>query len=114
MGVNIVTSHSLTSVAKDSVTIACAYTNREKELAAQSVVLVTAMLPETSLFDQLQESSVQWADAGIKTVDCIGDVYAPGTIAAAVWSGHRYAREMDEEKVTGVPFKRELIRLSTS
>ena len=114
MGVNTVTSHSLVYVAKDSVTLACGYTDLKKELAAQSVVLVTAMLPETSLFDQLQDSSEQWADAGIKAVDCIGDVYAPGTIAAAVWSGHRYAREMDEEKAVGVPFKRELIRLSTS
>lgn len=112
MDVNIVTSHSLESVAKDSVTIACGYTEREQELAAQSVVLVTAMLPETTLFDQLQTSHEHWADAGITAVDCIGDVYAPGTIAAAVWSGHRYAREMDADKVIGVPFKRELIRLS--
>ena len=26
----------------------------------------------------------------------IGDAWAPATIAAAVWSGHRYAEELDE------------------
>ncbi len=114
MGVTIITTHSIASVAADSVTLACTYTSREQQIAAQSVVLVTAMLPETAVFDALQSHSEQWADAGIKTVDCIGDAYAPGTIAAAVWSGHRYAREMDTENVTGVPFKRELIRLSSN
>ena len=31
-------------------------------------------------------------DAGIKTVEEIGDGYAPGTIAMAVYAGHQYAR----------------------
>ena len=114
MGVTIITSHRFASVTKDSVTIACTYTSREQQIAAQSIVLVTAMLPETAVFDALQSQSEQWADTGIKAVDCIGDAYAPGTIAAAVWSGHRYAREMDTQSDSGVPFKRELIRLSSN
>ena len=33
--------------------------------------------------------------AGIRKVVRIGDCLAPGTIAAAVYSGHRFARELD-------------------
>ena len=38
----------------------------------------------------------------------IGDCLAPSTIAAAVYAGHRYARELDAEPVEGTPFRREL------
>ena len=37
----------------------------------------------------------KWAAAGIKSVTIIGDALAPGTIAAAVWAGRRYAEEFD-------------------
>jgi dimethylamine/trimethylamine dehydrogenase len=50
--------------------------------------------------------------AGIKTVNRIGDAEAPGTIAAAVFGGHRYARELDLEPWGDeVPFLRENAQL---
>ncbi len=58
---------------------------------------------------ELQEKRGQWADAGVTQIEHIGDALAPGTIAAAVWSGHRYARDMGELLVEGVPFKRDII-----
>ena len=51
------------------------------------------------------------ADAGIKSVKRIGDCYALGIIAAAVWSGHRFARELDAPPPGDVSFKRELVRV---
>ena len=43
----------------------------------------------------------------------IGDALAPATIAAAVYSGHRYARELDEViDPDAVPFERELTELA--
>ena len=52
-------------------------------------------------------------NAGIKSVTRIGDALAPATIAQAVYSGHRYARELDEEiDPDVVPFERELTELS--
>ena len=35
------------------------------------------------------------ADAGIRSVAAIGDCLAPGLLAAAVYGGHKYARELD-------------------
>jgi len=47
------------------------------------------------------------SDAGIKSAARIGDCLAPGIIASAVFSGHKYAREFDEPDLGDVPFKRE-------
>jgi dimethylamine/trimethylamine dehydrogenase len=40
-------------------------------------------------------------------IERIGDCLAPGTIATAVYSGHKYAREMDADIPVGIPFLRE-------
>jgi dimethylamine/trimethylamine dehydrogenase len=43
-----------------------------------------------------------------------GDAWAPATIAAAVWAGHRYAEELDEPtEERPVPFRREVTELSS-
>jgi len=44
-------------------------------------------------------------------VQRIGDALAPGTVAAAVYAGHRAARELDAAvpDADAVPFLRELI-----
>jgi dimethylamine/trimethylamine dehydrogenase len=39
----------------------------------------------------------------------VGDCLAPGTIAAAVHSGHAHARGLDEPDPDDVPFKRERV-----
>ena len=56
----------------------------------------------------------RWAEAGLRTVKAVGDCWAPGTIAAAVWEGHRYAEELDEPDDRGdtVPFRREVTELT--
>ncbi len=46
--------------------------------------------------------------AGINSLARIGDCLAPGTIASAVFSGHKFAREFDEPDPGDVPFKREV------
>ena len=50
-------------------------------------------------------------NAGIKTLKCIGDSFAPATIAAAVYSGHLAARELQAEPQEEVPFLRERIQI---
>ncbi len=49
------------------------------------------------------------ADADIESVKCIGHCYALGIIAAAIWSGHRYARELDAPPSGDKSSKRELV-----
>ena len=112
LGVDIVPLHTLVAIAGNQAELACVYTDRRQTRESGSVVMVTARLPNDALFDTLSEQGASLAKAGIKSVTRIGDCLAPGTIAAAVYSGHRYARELDEPLSDGVPFKRELIRLA--
>jgi dimethylamine/trimethylamine dehydrogenase len=44
-------------------------------------------------------------ERGIQSLRVIGDAEAPNIIAQAVFSGHLAAREFEEEKVEGTPFK---------
>ena len=54
----------------------------------------------------------EWAAAGVDSVRIVGDAYAPGTIASAVWDGHRFAEELDgPEPGDAVPFRREVTEL---
>jgi dimethylamine/trimethylamine dehydrogenase len=88
-GVAPLTSHALTAVAGGGVRVACVYTEREHELACDCLVTVTARLPLDGLAEQLA------AAEGGPVVRLVGDAWSPGTIAAAVWDGHRYAQELD-------------------
>ena len=60
-----------------------------------AVVLVTARLPDDELAEELQLRRSDWAAAGVRSVRAVGDAWAPGTIATAVWDGRRYAEELD-------------------
>jgi dimethylamine/trimethylamine dehydrogenase len=44
----------------------------------------------------------------------IGDAEAPNIIAQAVFAGHLAAREFDEEKIEGTPFRVERVTISPS
>jgi dimethylamine/trimethylamine dehydrogenase len=109
-GVGIVLSHALLSSGRDGARVACTYTDRETRLAADALVLVTARLPVDVLVAELEA-----LDEG-PTVSAIGDAFAPGTIAAAVWDGHRYAQELDDPATADpdrIPIRREIIALPT-
>jgi len=98
LGVRLETGTVLESLAGGKAVIACAYTGRTREVEAASVIMVTARTPRDALYHELQERV---------DIQRIGDCLAPGTIARAVYSGHRFAREMDESPAAGVPFLRE-------
>ena len=81
-----------------SVTYACGFTGKETTLDGCSLVPVTARLPHNAVAPR-----AGGAAAGLgrrrasRSVTLIGDALAPGTIAAAVWAGRRYAEEFDED-----------------
>jgi dimethylamine/trimethylamine dehydrogenase len=71
------------------------FTGAEASVPADAVLLVTARLPRDDLFLALQERQDEWPARGVRSVTCVGDAWAPTTIAGAVWAGRRYAEELD-------------------
>lgn len=108
LGVKIVPLNNLASIESDHVELSCVFTDTKQTLPCKSVVMVTMREAEDALYHALTTNP----ENGPKTVTRIGDCLAPGTIAAAVYSGHRYARELGEPVPEGVPFRREHIALS--
>jgi len=104
-------AHIAPAVAGVTVGLRSTYSDEIAPHAFASVLLVTMRDPVDDLFDALQARSGEWQGAGILSVQRIGDALAPGTVAAAVYAGHRAARELDAAVPDGdaVPFLRELI-----
>jgi len=105
LGVKILPRHCVESVGDGVVEIVNMVTGERLEPAGV-LVPVTMRLPNDSLYDALMTEPAKLEASGIKSVRRIGDCYGPATIAAAVYEGHRYARELDTEiDPDGVPFK---------
>ena len=111
LGVKIVPHRNLASIGRGRVMTACVFTGRRRPLTAGAVVMVTARLPQRSLYDALCADQGALADAGIKSVRRIGDCHCPGIIAAAVFDGHAAAQALDSPPPSDVPFRRERIAI---
>jgi len=102
LGVRIEVNTVVEALSEGEAQLACVFTGRKRTVEAATVVMVTSRKPDNALYSSLGESA--------QTIR-IGDCRAPGTIAASVRSGHRYAQEMDagvdESQRGAVPFLRE-------
>ena len=107
-GVPLICKQTLLSAQSDHIVTYCNLTGKQYSLAATSLILVTARLPTNKLYFDLagcQEEQLEALPFGLSR---IGDCLAPSTIAAAVYDGHRYARELDNTpEEDEVPFRRE-------
>ncbi len=116
-GVKILLNTGVTEIRAEGVETNCIYTDARHVLEATAFVMVTSRQANDSLYHQLLSRQADWADAGIHSVQIIGDAAAPGPIAWAVFAGHRYARELDsgvwtEEWGDTLSFRREVTELS--
>jgi dimethylamine/trimethylamine dehydrogenase len=93
--VEIVTAHALSAFDGRGATLSCVYTGRERRVEAGALVLVTARRPDDGLYRAVSQRVAAGAAGAPRTLRRIGDCDAPGIIAAAVYAGHRYARELD-------------------
>jgi dimethylamine/trimethylamine dehydrogenase len=98
LGIVLETGTALASIGGDAVVLESIYTGETKEVEAASVVMTTSRVPQDDLYHALVERIA---------IQRVGDCLAPGTIAAAVYSAHKYARHMDAPVPIGVPFRRE-------
>jgi dimethylamine/trimethylamine dehydrogenase len=101
LGVKIITAHGLNEFGGSNVRLSCVYSEQTRMVAADAVLLVTSRTPRDGLYKEIAAriaSSTTVSDP-VPTLDKIGDCNAPAIIAAAVYAGHRYARELGTDKV---------------
>jgi dimethylamine/trimethylamine dehydrogenase len=106
LGVKLFTRHVVSEIKNDSVKLSDMILGSEVELPRDGAVLVSDRKPNDELYSPLTLALSQ-RERGF--VRIIGDAEAPNIIAQAVFAGHLAAREFDEEKVEGTPFKVERI-----
>ena len=103
MGIDVLTYTSIRGFTGRSVQLVNGLTGAEFELAAKALITITARLPVDSLYLELEKMRGRWEESGITSVTRIGDCWAPSTIQQAVYSGHKWARELDEEPEGLIP-----------
>jgi dimethylamine/trimethylamine dehydrogenase len=104
----ILLNRSLIDFDGSRALLECTFTGRHSSVPASCIVTVTSRLPNDALAEALNALPAEVAGAGIVSVASIGDCDAPSTIAAAVYAGHRHAREFDWPESDAVGFRREL------
>jgi len=88
------------------VTLANQFTNAATPLPCASLVIVGTRFANDALYAELMTREGEFKSAGVRSVTRIGDALAPGAIVHAVYSGHRYAEELDA-KPTTLPYRRD-------
>ena len=81
--------------------MSCVYTEQTRSIATDAVLLVTSRIPRDDLYREIATSiaSTNPESGPVPTLDKIGDCDAPAIIAAAVYAGHRYARELEADGI---------------
>jgi dimethylamine/trimethylamine dehydrogenase len=106
LGVTVMTSTSLEGAGPGHCDVACTYTGKPRQIAADAIVLVTMKQVHDDLFHALQNAG--------RPMSRIGDCLSPGTIAAAVHSGRLLAEDFDrpERDFLTLPYRREVPELA--
>ena len=112
LGVALHLACAVRRIGDGEVEIEDMYTGAAQAVEAGSVVMVTAQDPADGLYRALAADPEANRKAGIRRISRIGDCYGPGPIAAAVFGGHRYARELGAPLGDGCPWKRETVELA--
>jgi dimethylamine/trimethylamine dehydrogenase len=109
LGVKLYVQNMLGEIGNDFVKLSNTISGEKIELPRDEVVLVSDRTPNDSLYYELKPA----LDIGkIESLRIIGDAEAPNIIAQAVFAGHLAAREFDEERVEGTPFKVEKVKIN--
>ena len=108
LGVEVFVNRNIVEFSGSEILLECTYTGRQTVIPAAAVVTATSRLPNDGLALSLDAMPEAVGAARIVSIASIGDCHAPSTIAAAVYAGHRYAREFDRPPGDEVAFQREL------
>ncbi|MEX1108464.1 MAG: hypothetical protein WEC00_06090, partial [Dongiaceae bacterium] len=109
LGVEFVLSHALVSFDGEAAMLACEYTGAKRTVPVSNVVMVTQRRPDDALYNALLAKAGGDAMALPFSLRRIGDCEAPAIIAAAVYAGHRFARELDAPVDIDLPMRHDRV-----
>jgi dimethylamine/trimethylamine dehydrogenase len=92
MGIETGFAQKIDRIENSVMYTGCIYSDNHFEHAFDNLVLVTGRTPDDDLFNELQIPATR-----------IGDCLVPSSIADAVYSGHKFAREYGEDPALLVP-----------
>jgi len=93
--IKTITEHRISEFKNQTLTLTHKVTKEIMGLDRGSLVIVGMRLPFDSLFKELSTNQSLLDDAGIKTLNNIGDSNSPGAVVHAVYAGHMYANTFD-------------------
>jgi dimethylamine/trimethylamine dehydrogenase len=108
VGVEIITAKGLRAWQSGELQLQCIYSGRESKIEADYLVPISARIPSDELWSGLDARRDEFAAKGGLSLQRIGDCRAPGIIAAAVYAGHKAARELGQGELI---FKRDRVVL---
>jgi len=96
LGIGTVLEHHLTGFSDGVAQLTSIYRGGNvMSIDCASLIVVGIRVGNDRLFQELNSDADRIENAGITSVQSIGDCRAPGTIAHAVYSGHECARNID-------------------
>src|SRR5215207_7790187 len=102
LGVKLYPQYILSEIDNDCVSLIHTISGEGIELSRDGIVLVSDRVSNDSMFYALKPAL---EEGKVHSLRVIGDAEAPNIIAQAIFSGHLAAREFEEKKVEGTPFK---------
>ena len=93
-GIEIATNLVVDRVVPGGVVASCLFSGRQREFDADWFLPLTRREPHDTLYHEVRAAMLENGVKTSGTVTRVGDCLAPGTIAAAVYSGYRAAVEL--------------------
>jgi len=111
LGVVFHTGAPVTEIRPEGVTVVNEF-GESRELACQTVVLVTRRVANDDLYHELAERSGELDAGGVKGLYRVGDAVAPRLLADSIFDGQRLGREIDgPDPAVPSPYRRERVAL---
>jgi dimethylamine/trimethylamine dehydrogenase len=93
-GVECLRAQGLAGFETGLVQLECVYSGKLSEIPAQQLIPISARITDDALWLALDRRREELVQRGLRSLQRVGDCRAPGMIAAAVYAGHKAAREL--------------------
>ena len=93
-GIEWVTARSLIGFEPGRVLLQCVFSGKPSQLEADQLIPISARIADDALWLALEARRSELEQQGLLSLQRVGDCRAPGIIAAAVYAGHKAAREL--------------------